>query len=943
MPGFGSGPFGGGAFGEFSWARQVLFETAPEVYRTADVDQLFELYARAQGEVFDDLRRKIRDFGDLRDPRLVRSAFDETTTILLGQIQLVKGPVEQRGIRAQVLATSVIQTERGRFTFADVGKELTVSESSLKDNNREVVITSIVSPTEVLTNPPLTLDAGPLRWEVRELQASTTNETIVEVVAGDVEPIAPGWILTDGFAEFEVLARKQFFSASDERKLLTNREGSDGVISSTPTFNSLTATFEQKDVGRRITISGSTALAPSSQFNNNDKFEIVEVLSPTEVVLDSPFIFQDPGPLDWAMLRRSRLTLSGSSTLRGVVEQVGEDMTTTGTGFTAPSGEFTDADEGKLLTVYADSDVNNGIIFEVDSVTSANEVVTVPVPTGTASTYRYELRTETEVGDLRQVEVRAPSLLRFLARDFGIETDNREDEEFQRRWVDSVSRWIDLKGTEDGYKYLAQLTGYDATCSALYRVSQEIYLSVLASGGTTYKVGEGVAGSFGLDGSLNVVGGRVRFSSPTATFAATDIGKTIDVSNTSGTTNDGLRTIETVISPTEVEFRVSDGMTGASDANNGTIVWLVVRLYAEEAPLLPVYDEINSDRMTYLKGASVFKVDKYCWEQLPSPWSTLIGFGADGVIVITSVTPSTPSAFPQVVSITGRGDFDVVTGLGIGKWKLTNFGTDHFLETVPRLRRSAEEVPATFDATGGPYTIVGASGDFDNVTAGDLAVTSSDAQTTGFTDVWRVASATSDTLTLDASYGALAAVTDAVQVYVLLTSNDGVDGSLTGAGPVNFGSPTAGFSPFFDEGRRLIIGQSGLSNGFVNAGAYRLDSYVSGVSYDLDGQDTPTTPDTNNGSLTWGLVEFEFTVIATTPPSTGVSTIEYICPELLTCDYCKSHRIRIEATTPFTLEGGVERLRDRIQQGTPKHVEVIEAYGASPLATLAFTASGTGP
>jgi hypothetical protein len=950
MPGFGSGPFGNGSFGEAAWAKSVLFDLAPEDSRNADVDRLFELYASAQGEAFDGLRHKIRDFGELRDPYAVRADYQESTTLLLGAVQRVQGPVEQSGIQALVTALGALRVDRGRFTFDDIGKEITVRGSSVLGNNRSVQVTSIVTPTEVLTHPPLAVDPGPLRWELRTQQAAQVDQTLVEVVAGDVTEIVPGWILSDGYTDFEVLARAQFYTPAEDRKLLTEREGQDGYITGGLVFTAPSAAFLQRDVGKRITISGTQTRPPTSAQSNTGKFQIVEVLSATEVVLDSPDVYSDGGPLQWAVLRRPILTLGGAATLRGVVEQVGEDLTILG-GATleASSGEFSSADVGKLLTILAAADPNNGVIFEVTGVLSSRQVTVTPTPTPSAATFRYELRTETLLGDSREVTVRAPGLLPFLARDFGISVDAREEEAYQRRWVDSVSRWIGLKGGAQAYPYLAALTGYDQTdVIPLYRVNQENYEGVLAAGGVGHAVGEAYAGSYGLDGSLNVVSGRARFSSPTANFNETAYSLQILISGSSGGLNDGLRTVSSIVSTTTVEFRVTDTMVGLSDVANGALEWTLVRLYSEEAPLLPVYDEINSDLMTYLKGPTVFTVDKYSWEQSPAPWNTLIGSG-DGFTTLVSSDPSIPSAFPQTYTLRGQGDFDVAVGLGVGKWKLTDLsGVEHFLETVPQFPQSAYATTETSSlvtfVAGAPHTITAPAGTFSSVLAGDLAITRLFVLSPyvtppppSLTNGWLVASVngTGSILTLDASY-APAAGTYAVEVTVLRPERSGLDGSLTGAGPAEFTSPTAGFSAA-DQGMRVLVYQSGSSNN----GTYASGLPTSATDTDLEGYETPATPDSNNGSLTWALVQYEFSVLATAPPDLDVCTLEYVCSEQTNCGFCKANRILIRSSTPYLLEAGEERLRTRLQEVTPRHVSLVESYGARPTASLSLSASGS--
>jgi len=527
MPGFGSGGFGSAAFGQFNWSRRVLFETAPEIYRTADLEnnELFRRYAEAQGVSFDNLRLKIASFANLRDPRAARTRYDETTLLRLGRVETIKGTVEQQGVLAEALAGGIFSTRRGRFTFADVGKELTITNSSIPTNNRTVVVTNIVNPKEVLTNPPLTTDAGPLRWELRETKASTEVETRVQVLAGDVDVITPGWILSDGFADFTVLTRALFKPESEERKLLTLREGVNGSINSSLQFFSPTLALTSKDVGRRLTISNT--INPEE---NEGKFEIVDVLSSTLCVLDSTEIVAEPtGTLVWALLRDAELTLSGSATLRGAVEQEGDDGDVIAVGppsvFEAISASFSETDEGKLLTVHKLGDPNNGT-YEVLTVLSSSQLE-LDATLALGTDFRWELRAPTDIGDETQVEARAPNLLQYLAQDFGIEVDNREEEEWQRRWVESVSRWIAMKGHEDCYVYLAALTGFIAEVVGLYRVSQELYAAVAAAGAATYAVGESGDGRFGLDGSLDMVAGLVQFSSPTAEFWNGDVARQI--------------------------------------------------------------------------------------------------------------------------------------------------------------------------------------------------------------------------------------------------------------------------------------------------------------------------------------------------------------------------------------------------------------------------------
>lgn len=942
MPGFGSGTFGGAAFGLFDWSRRVLFQTAPEIYRTADLEhsEFFRRYAEAQGVSFDNLRLKIASFADLRDPQKVRTRYNETTTIRLGRVETIKGVVEQQGVLATVVAGGVFTTRRGRFTFADVGKEITVTDSTLPTNNRSVVVTNIVSPKEVLTNPPLATDAGPVRWELREIEASTAVETRVQVVAGNVESITPGWLLSDGFADFTILRRRQFKSEAEERKLLTLREGADGSILTTLRFYSPTINLTSRDVGRRITLYGT--VYPDT---NDGKFEIVDVLSAKECLLDSTDIVAEPtGTLVWALLRDPELVLSGSATLRGAVEQEDDDGDIVAIGppsvFEAVSASFAVSDVGKLLTIHKPGDPDNNT-YEVLTALSASRVE-IDGTLAIGTDFRWWLRAPTDVGDETQVEVRAPSLLQYLAQDFDIEVDNREEEAWQRRWVESVSRWIGMKGHEDCYKYLAELTGFTAEVRGLYRVSQGLYAAVTAAGSDTFDIGEDGEGRSGLDGSLDVVAGLVQFSSPTGAFEEGDVGRQIDVEDSGGGVNDGLYTINRYVDANTIEFRPVDTMTGASDPNNGSLEWRVVRLYADQAPLLPLHDEIMMGLMTYLKTSAVFTVDKYCWEQSPSPWSTLLGPGdtADGRIFITAVSPAGPAAFPTIYTVAGRGDFEVVTGLGGGRWRITDTDpTSYFVETVPTLHERHRGTTGNlqhrfpfivrrFWDNSASFT----SADVGRVLVAENSVVPSNNKAFIIEAVFSSAVlrlSVAQVVTSDHNV-------DVIRWKVLDPDVTGLTGSLTA--PRRFNSTVPVFVAT-DEGKRIIVSESGSGNNreFV------IETFIDANNVDLAPYQTPATPDVNNGTLVWAMFSYEFEVVATEPPNIGAASLEYICPEQMTCDYCRSHRALVEASTPYLLEKGLDRLRDRLAQGTPKHVKLIENYGYEVSAGLNLTATVDSP
>lgn len=702
MPGFGSDPFGGGPFGEFDWEKEVLFNLIPELYRLEDLNnnQSLETFAVAEAGLFNGLRLSIRDFEQLRDPLRARTRHNQVFTLRLGERVSFSAAVEQSAKTGEITGALKFHSERARFTEADVGKLLTVEGSSVVANNRTVKVSSFENATTVGTDPLLSVDPGPLRWTLREQLATDQDEQVVRVRGGDVSRVNPGWVLTDGFAEFQVLARQQF-PTDETHNLQTLREGTDGQINVSGNLVSSAAVFTARDVGLRVTLQGS--VVPE----NNSKFEIVDVLSASEAVLDVALTF-DATPLQWAILRPAELRLKGSSVLRGVAEQFGENGVTSGAAFTSITGQFTSNDEGKILTVFKIGSASNGD-YEITTVGSATSLTVTPAFPAASTNFSWTIRAATQVGDTTQVEVRASDLLQYLAQDFGLLVDTRDTEEAQRRFVASVPRWKHIKGSHDAYEYLGILTDFEVTTAKLYRVTLAV-ANTLPTNASYIIVGEAEAGRSGTDGSV-VQSGSVVFSSPTAQFVGTDVGRLVEISN-SGTapTNDGLYEIATVLSSTSVEFETGVLLPTSPETNNGDLVWRIVRLYTEQVPLLPVIDEINVELMTEIKGPAAFSMDLYCTD--PN-FSTQVGdLAGQGLFDIVSVTPATAFTVPVTYTVRVNGHGDLVQGVGAGKWKITDSALEDFFVEAPPTHVVVTTLTNAVLTAGSPATLTDASAPF---------------------------------------------------------------------------------------------------------------------------------------------------------------------------------------------------------------------------------------
>lgn len=820
MPGFGKGPFGKNPFGEWKWSRQVLFDLVPELYRENDPDGLFEAFIESLRPQFDKQRRLIRDFGELRAALLVRTQFDEIERLRLGPVLIPQGAVEQQGIDGSVNALFQFVAPSGRFRSTDEGKELIVRGSSVVGNNRKVTIITVLDLSTVVTDPQLKTDAGPLKWELREKVSASTDHFTVEVRGGDVSRIAPGWLLNDGKADFELLARRQF----DARGLLqfqTEREGTDGIISGDQFFQAESANFTPKDVGKHLSISGSSIA------ENNRKFEIVsidETTSPPTVGLRGGFL--SPGTdLFWALLPFPQLDLNGQALPLGVVEQEGEDgsLTAASDEFVSATGVFASEDVGKILRIFKSTVDPNPVEDEIVSVLDANTVQLTTTSGSTLSDLVWELRTKTLVGDaerlgadmeisdvddaedrratvlspsaqfvpadegheirisgseiednndtyliesvldseqavilrgnppdvpisgaavtvddgpltwavvnprssalvtefgqLSKVNVRAESLIKSFAPDFGIEIDTQESENRQRGWVRHVNTWLDKKGHEESYQILGAISGFDVTVTQLYRVDASFV--DFFSAGDLFEVGETDEGRFGTEGALEVKSGGLQFRSDEALFRASDVDLSIRVGNAADSANNKVYTIAETLDANTVVLRPTDLLSGSSEFGIGgistdpTLTWSLLRFFANKPPEIPRFDDINADAMgeyidTNPPSGDEFTVDKYCWE---TDWAAFVE------ITINTVTNIEGNRFlVNATPTTGVSDLDTIphpdpgtsTRVDLPVWAITDSAGNRFVvETLPDVAGGAWEFEVVADPAVPPATGVG--------------------------------------------------------------------------------------------------------------------------------------------------------------------------------------------------------------------------------------------
>ena len=686
MPGFGYDPFGEGPFGEWDWSKAVLYDLIPEIYKEldADNDEILKKLQYGLRYSFDNLRFNIRKFSNLRDPLQVRTQYDEVEVLTLGPEIPVQGELSQRGIDGKVLPLQEFTAPTARFRFDDIGKELLVSGSTIAANNRRVRIARIVSPTTAFTDPQLLADPTPFRWELRPVAVAEPGVRTVQLAAGTVDRITPGWFLDDGTAQFKVVARRHFNWQDPSRALYVLQEGFDATFDGLGNLIVQTGSFSASNIGQKIVVARGT-----EPLNNGD-WEIAAVLTTvapwTLQLVESVDRVPNADPCYWGLLPRAELDIEAVALPRGVAEQQG----ITGVfaaNFSASNSSFDADDVGKLLTILGSTLTNNGT-YTVTGFVAPNNLTVTPAFVAEVG-LTWSLRRQTTIGATKtQVQVYAPSLIQWLAKDFGIEIDFRESESIQRSWVQHISRWINIKGLPKSYEVIGLLTGLLISATKLYRVTQETFLAIQAiDPDSVIESGESGVGRFGFTGALTQVGFNVRFTDSTAGFLPHDVGRHIRVRTASDPANLKLYTIDVVISSTQVQFRHLLDIAITPDFGPGgtvllpTIEWAVVRLYSILAPLRPRFDEFNSDMMTEIIGftqpgpGDFFGIDRWCWE---ADMSMVVPF------LFVSVTAAGEYLWQIVVQTPGGQPASAEVIEVVGNWVMYDkVGTKFFVDTVP--------------------------------------------------------------------------------------------------------------------------------------------------------------------------------------------------------------------------------------------------------------------
>jgi len=546
----------------------------------------------------------------------------------------------QEGKEGIVLADGRFQVEVP-FTQHEVGKPLTISSSTLPFNNGkyEIFFVDAFNPSILQLHTPLQIGLD-------------TNAGVIYTFQIGVAGV-----------------RVQHLA-----------EGFNTPLSVSVSANEITVFLQTNPSGVQISTAAQVATAVNASLMAAALVSASFTGLGTGVAASSPFatipgarLFPDPGPLVWALLPFPQLQLIAAAPPLTLIEQEGVDLAIVGpTTVQTNTGQFSSNDVGKVVVIRG-SLLGQDAAHKIASVLNVNLItLVVSTPLVIEAGLDWEVRTLSTFGDFLQVEVAAPSMIQYLAQDFGIQIDTRESEARQRSWVENVTQWLDLKGLRKAYEIIGDISGFDVFIYELYRIGTALGATLPSD--SVYVVGETGVGRFGANGRLFMSAGFTRFTSPTAIFKPSDVGVGLRILNANNPANDRIYTISIFVDPLTVELEE----IAASLPDNGvlgtlvlpTILWNLVRIYTILPPSRPLFDDVNAEMMQAGVGVTHFLVDTYCWDPV---------FTNHVRININSVSPAVSTGVPIFYDVNATctqvpippGTFIDMSVIGaVGKWRI---------------------------------------------------------------------------------------------------------------------------------------------------------------------------------------------------------------------------------------------------------------------------------
>lgn len=895
MPGFGEGPFGDGAFGEWPWSLATIVEGIPGVYKEQDaLGGAGTLQALLEGLVpsLDDLRQKIRDYDILRDPLKapIDTSFDETVLIIRTDDQgdgtsivfLSQGPNDDKytGVRPGMTLIDLIGN---RFSILSVHSSALptdvtdppIDPATGLTTGRHIVIENIgQSSTELIpfTSSTLVTNENP---NVVNAVGSIVAVPKANIIDGETFTLSDG-VHPSVVFEFDVTP--------------------DGVLPGHIAINISLAT-SAIDVANlmvdAINLAANLNLLASNNFGASATVTITNTTAGSagngalwsETVADPGFVLTQPSggaagafPLDPLGIDNGvagppyvfNTYESYVNGLQMAPNRVSISWTENGvakTGFfTAaglPGGDLADAATiNHLATVgalaagqiklYNDS----GAVIDADSI----KITYTAIPT---------LQTE-------DAEIRAQNILAFLASDYGIKLDRNDPEFLQRSYVNSAFKIWDVKGTELGYYVLGKYAGYFVEASALYSISNEVAAGLPPEYVFAFPQGTQAVGSIQAIPAGSLVDGQ--------TFTLDDgvNPATIFEFDTNGSVVGGNIAVNIAAAVTAID--VATVMVSAINGVGGSLNLTATNVAGSSSVVT-----ITNGQLGALGNVT--------------DWSETV---ADPGFAITQPTGGTDSNWFTTIN-PGREQFDEVA-----------------LDAIPLDELCSDAVYPSTIQTVSVTTVAFVEQEGSNTRSKVTVTTAAMYQSYGtdgtFTDfggnvfdVENFARVNNNTYTFEVSSIVTPVVGSGTVEWKVLQFTAPNTVTITGLGTdvVDFGVQYRGYT-----GHRYRITKnftdpilSGVGNwAFIDSNG--VVSYIE--SFDLVSGTT-----------------YEFDIISPTVPATGPANIFYFCEIVTSCDFCRASSILVRISPgailgfPEALEGdALSRLIIRLQQMVPGHIRI---------------------
>lgn len=384
---------------------------------------------------------------------------------------------------------------------------------------------------------------------------------------------------------------------------------------------------------------------------------------------------------EYQPLTYAEIDLEGVVVPRSVIERGGTDLSVTVIGppatVNSATANFQASDVGKYIEIVDPLNPANNGVFEILTLIDPFNISIDAGPLVVAAGLTWRVRNEALVFGLDPWKVKfySPSMMEYLAKDFAIYVDEQQSERRQRSWVRNYHQWIERKGTAKGYEIIAAINGFDLTVVALNRITLDLWWDFLDGIGappaplTTpdhlYEVPFEVEGLYGTDGALTANGdGRIRFTSASGDFRAAHIGNQIRIrSSLYPLTNLRLYSIEEVVDEHTIIFRLTDSthptvvtVPDPVPPTPANLSWVMVRLYTDLLPWIPLFDEIRADELETIIGTADppnphFGLDSYCWEP-----------GFDTEVAVTALSQTEVSPRFRKIVVSGMADVAVKEG-----------------------------------------------------------------------------------------------------------------------------------------------------------------------------------------------------------------------------------------------------------------------------------------